>query len=353
MNNPLALFRNLRELYLHYLDSPFDLRYGDLVRERAALLDRDGYLWRTPLIEPIPAYPVCGCSFRAVAHDTLDGAWDSRSIDEFADFVACGAFPRDLQPYEHQRRAFEQSVACGRDVVVTTGTGSGKTECFVLPVLAALVRESTRVGNARVAPLAMGLVGRPPQVFSGAEHTLRAAGVATRPRGPGNSPAAMHALTLSAERTGGGPTHSSAQSDGQSAPPGRGSTRGDKATGSTSAVTRAERRSPATVRVRTRGAFALNYAAWMPTLAWWKATRKLAGFFPRSTAPRCGRGGTCRMLPPTCSSPTTQCSISCLCVMLRRTFSTQRAVGLLVTAAMFFTSWLTNCIRTAARRVLR
>jgi hypothetical protein len=55
MNNPLAVFQNLRDLYLRYLDSPFDLRYADLVRERRTLLDRDGYLWRHPLIEPVPA----------------------------------------------------------------------------------------------------------------------------------------------------------------------------------------------------------------------------------------------------------------------------------------------------------
>ena len=146
MNNPISLFRSLRDLYLRYLDSPFDLRYSDLVRERRELLDRDAYLWREPLIEPIPAYPVCGRDFRAVAHETLDGPWGSQPADEFAEFVACGAFRDDLQPYEHQRLAFEQSVALGRDVVVTTGTGSGKTECFVLPVLAALVRESTEWG---------------------------------------------------------------------------------------------------------------------------------------------------------------------------------------------------------------
>ena len=146
MNNPLALFRNLRDLYLRYLDSPFDLRYGDLVRERRALLDRDGYLWREPLIEPVPAYPPCGRDFRGVAHDLLDASWGVHEADELADFIACGAFRPDLQPYEHQRRAFEQSVVHGRDVVITTGTGSGKTECFLLPVLAALVRESRTWG---------------------------------------------------------------------------------------------------------------------------------------------------------------------------------------------------------------
>jgi DEAD/DEAH box helicase domain-containing protein len=143
MNNPLALFNSLRDIYLRYLDSPFDLRYPDLVRERRALLDRDGYLWREPLIEAVPAYPTCGRDFRGIAHDFLDASWGAPAADELAEFVACGAFRADLQPYEHQRRAFEQSVVHGHDVVVTTGTGSGKTECFLLPILAALVRESS------------------------------------------------------------------------------------------------------------------------------------------------------------------------------------------------------------------
>jgi ATP-dependent helicase YprA (DUF1998 family) len=72
----------------------------------------------------------------------LNVPWGVQATDELADFMACGAFRADLQPYEHQRSAFEQSVVHGRDVVVTTGTGSGKTECFLLPVLAALVHES-------------------------------------------------------------------------------------------------------------------------------------------------------------------------------------------------------------------
>ena len=56
MSNPIALFDNLREMYLRYLDSPFDLRYPQLVSERRTLLNVDGRIFRQPLIEPIPAY---------------------------------------------------------------------------------------------------------------------------------------------------------------------------------------------------------------------------------------------------------------------------------------------------------
>ena len=55
MANPIELFRELRETYLRYLDSPFDLRYEPLVDERRAMLDRDGRLYRAPLLEPSPS----------------------------------------------------------------------------------------------------------------------------------------------------------------------------------------------------------------------------------------------------------------------------------------------------------
>jgi ATP-dependent helicase YprA (DUF1998 family) len=142
MNNPIALFENLKQMYLRYIKSPFAIRYEDLSRERQEMLDRDGFLWREPLIEPVPAYRKIGHDFRTMAHGLLDASWNVAAVDEFADFVDCGLLRAIPEPYFHQREAFEESVVNGRDVVVTTGTGSGKTECFLLPILCALVRES-------------------------------------------------------------------------------------------------------------------------------------------------------------------------------------------------------------------
>ena len=56
MSNPTSLFENLKDMYLRYLESPFDLRYDSLVDERRQLLDVDGRIYRLPLIEPVPAY---------------------------------------------------------------------------------------------------------------------------------------------------------------------------------------------------------------------------------------------------------------------------------------------------------
>ncbi|MFH1882178.1 MAG: DEAD/DEAH box helicase, partial [Planctomycetota bacterium] len=63
-------------------------------------------------------------------------------INDLNDFVGFGLFPADRRPYTHQRDSFDESVLQQHDVIVTTGTGSGKTECFFLPIAAALIRES-------------------------------------------------------------------------------------------------------------------------------------------------------------------------------------------------------------------
>ncbi len=140
--NPIRLFENLRDMYLRYLDSPFDLRYEDLTAERRQLLDQDGRIYRNPLIEPVPAYRNTGESFSQVAQATLGGVWQPGEVTDVADFVSQGLFPLDWTLHQHQRDVFEEVVVNGRDAVVTTGTGSGKTECFLLPVVASIVRES-------------------------------------------------------------------------------------------------------------------------------------------------------------------------------------------------------------------
>ena len=147
MSNPIALFDDLREMYLRYLDSPFDLRYPELVAERRALLSVDGRLFRQPLIEPIPAYRSSNSTFQQIAHARLGNSWSHTDIADLADFVSLDLFPPSRLPYAHQEQVFAESVINGNDVIVTTGTGSGKTECFLLPIIAALVKESVAWGQ--------------------------------------------------------------------------------------------------------------------------------------------------------------------------------------------------------------
>lgn len=55
--------------------------------------------------------------------------------------------PREARPYTHQLEAWQALLGSGyRSVVVTSGTGSGKTECFMVPVLSHLAQARASEG---------------------------------------------------------------------------------------------------------------------------------------------------------------------------------------------------------------
>jgi len=65
-------------------------------------------------------------------------------------------FPKNRQPYKHQIQSWRQLLEQKNSVAVTTGTGSGKTECFMLPVLQDLhenCKDSTGVNALFLYPL--------------------------------------------------------------------------------------------------------------------------------------------------------------------------------------------------------
>jgi Lhr-like helicase len=135
IQDPFHLFDEIRNAYLRYLDSPFRLRYDALIAERRALLDRDGELYRHPLFEPIPPYEL--------SEDTVESASQRLGLSaDCGEFLTRGLFPSGRLLRRHQYEAWEASRA-GRSVIVTTGTGSGKTECYLLPVFSYLLEEST------------------------------------------------------------------------------------------------------------------------------------------------------------------------------------------------------------------
>jgi DEAD/DEAH box helicase domain-containing protein len=136
MNDPFQAFDAVRETYLRYLESPFRLRYDDVMAERRGLLDREGELYREPLFEPMPPYRSSGKTITdACATLGLPGA--------VGDFLSAGLFTASGRLYQHQYDAWRHSHS-GKSVVVTSGTGSGKTECFLLPLFAHLVEEGLR-----------------------------------------------------------------------------------------------------------------------------------------------------------------------------------------------------------------
>lgn len=56
-------------------------------------------------------------------------------------------FPRHRHPYRHQVEAWRHLLAdAPQSAVITSGTGSGKTECFMIPIVQDLIRSHVRQG---------------------------------------------------------------------------------------------------------------------------------------------------------------------------------------------------------------
>ncbi len=149
MNNPIMIFREILNAYLKYINSGLPFFQEEYNKERNALLRETGTICQPPIIEIVPKY-----------HEkaTLEEFCRNEDVSiEINDFVNTGLFVNNSHEvrklYDHQYASLKSAFKDRKSIVVTTGTGSGKTECFLLPIIADLVSESTSWG--RTHPRAM------------------------------------------------------------------------------------------------------------------------------------------------------------------------------------------------------
>jgi DEAD/DEAH box helicase domain-containing protein len=142
--DPLQLQQQLSEAYLRYYDTAFRLRDPQLRIERRRLLERPGTVFTEPLIEPVIPYP-SSVSVR-------DACAAAGLRPEIAPTLSHMLFQQGegFGLREHQAEALRISLSPSdtdrRHVVVTSGTGSGKTESFLLPIFARLLSEALDEG---------------------------------------------------------------------------------------------------------------------------------------------------------------------------------------------------------------
>lgn len=143
--NPLGVYTDIQDVILRYVDTAFALRDPELVAERAALLlDNQGSIFSPLLIEPVLPYP---------GHESLEEMASRHGQASLTAGRALFGTADGIRLRWHQTRSMDVHLGQGpeRHVVVTSGTGSGKTEAFMLPLLTRLVREAaTLPGVPRV-----------------------------------------------------------------------------------------------------------------------------------------------------------------------------------------------------------
>jgi ATP-dependent helicase YprA (DUF1998 family) len=144
---PTRLINRLRQQLRSYIESAYPLSDPVLVRARRRLLEEalDGHLLaQEPYLETTPRYrtfagsygdlglpaPVAGLFLQlAKTKQQHSKPEENKSI----------LYP---EMWQHQADAYRRFLVDGKDVIVATGTGSGKTECFLVPLLGRLFQEA-------------------------------------------------------------------------------------------------------------------------------------------------------------------------------------------------------------------
>lgn len=122
----------IRNRLLDYINTEY-LGKNDALRSACEKeLQKSGMVFQEPYIEANPAY--------YEVKDGIHNAELSKDVKRILSRMTeldLGVFSN---PYQHQIEALEKFY-CGNDLFVATGTGSGKTECFMWPMVSKLVLE--------------------------------------------------------------------------------------------------------------------------------------------------------------------------------------------------------------------
>ncbi|MCS7291912.1 MAG: DEAD/DEAH box helicase [Gloeomargarita sp. SKYBB_i_bin120] len=138
--DPVAVIRQLREDLIRYLLTAYPLRDDNLRQQFKEELEKPGNIWQVPYLEGTqpyrPSLTLRQLTEQGVLHP---------DILQF--------FDPDRPLYQHQVEAIRAVVTNQENVIVATGTGSGKTECFLIPIIDTMLREGSRLQQAGVRVL--------------------------------------------------------------------------------------------------------------------------------------------------------------------------------------------------------
>jgi hypothetical protein len=137
--NPIAATEKPRNDFIRYLLTAYPLRDSSLRTAFEQELQQRGSIWQSPYLEGSQPYcPDCSVA-DLVAEEVLHPEMSRLFLAH-----------RPL--YQHQAVAVRAVVERQENIIVATGTGSGKTECFLLPMIDQLLKEEGELqsGGMRV-----------------------------------------------------------------------------------------------------------------------------------------------------------------------------------------------------------
>src|SRR5258708_17202993 len=120
-----------------YIEAAYHISDPQMVKERAALLLEPGVIHQRPYLESTPRY-VSGLKYSDIPglDSAVSSLFTSLSKSDLTKPILYNP------PYLHQAEAIEGILVQNKSLMIMTGTGSGKTESFLLPILGKLALEA-------------------------------------------------------------------------------------------------------------------------------------------------------------------------------------------------------------------
>lgn len=164
--DPIGALEKIEQDYARYFETAFKIYDCDLNAERMKALMSDDNMSKEPYIEVLPEYSTATGikDMNSLASHFAAAFGDKeRATLFFRDFITKGLMPGLMDkylPYGHQIGMLEKAFAGidgqgnglkYKNTVITSGTGSGKTEAFLLPLFADIFKEAVEEGWGQAA----------------------------------------------------------------------------------------------------------------------------------------------------------------------------------------------------------
>jgi len=130
--NPLETSKHIFDRYKRYISTSLKFNDEDLNNQLKELLEETYRFSKGPIIEATPSYKT--------GRTIIDLIGEGVLTSEFRNFKS-PALPLERNLYMHQEKAIRKVCKENKNIIVATGTGSGKTESFIIPILNELIKE--------------------------------------------------------------------------------------------------------------------------------------------------------------------------------------------------------------------
>lgn len=131
--NPISTTKTIKDDYCSYLESLMQVRSNEINLIAKEAIGNSEFV-KGPYLELTPPFETGGS-----LNSLIDSGYASA---DFTGMLNYDVLNRPL--YQHQEQAFLKIAEQHRNLIVSTGTGSGKTECYLYPIFDHLMKEKEK-----------------------------------------------------------------------------------------------------------------------------------------------------------------------------------------------------------------